>query len=262
MKLSVIVSLSLLLCAGHVWGGAVVIDSFNAFVAAGNDPKDPKGIGSPGVIADGAPTYNDPEDALETGLNVAEVRGGRRQTTCDRELGSAKVSAEALLQSGTNYFLSFSNDLGTAGICQLDYGTAAGGGGLGDLTDGGVNDRMVLAILQIDVLSSVGPPARTAKIQVSATDTEGDTATLEQDIPALAPPPYNMVYLFSNFNLVGSFDWNSVDGLSLLLTGADSTDLAIDQIYTDTLVPEPATMAMLGFAVAGLGGYVRRRRRA
>ena len=56
--------------------------------------------------------------------------------------------------------------------------------------------------------------------------------------------------------------------LQILATraGTASEDLEIDLITVDAApggeIPEPATMCALGLAVAGLGGYIRRRRKA
>ena len=38
--------------------------------------------------------------------------------------------------------------------------------------------------------------------------------------------------------------------------------IVVEQVVAPAVIPEPATMGALGLAVAGLGGYVRRRRRS
>jgi hypothetical protein len=46
------------------------------------------------------------------------------------------------------------------------------------------------------------------------------------------------------------------------LTGTDGTTFTVGAAPPSDIIPEPATMCALGLAVAGLGGYVRKRRGA
>jgi hypothetical protein len=57
------------------------------------------------------------------------------------------------------------------------------------------------------------------------------------------------------------FDTNNTDGTFNMISGMGATDVLVSGAQFQP-VPEPMTMLALGSACAGLGGYIRRRRRA
>jgi hypothetical protein len=180
----------------------------------------------------------------------ATILGGQRKATVDYTVGISDVRARLVDAippfGGSNNAISLSSDSGTTGDWTLEWGSGgAGGTDLGDLTQGGTLDRIIVKVLFNDLV-----------IPIDLTLDDGtNSATVTKFTTG---GPGNLEYLFSDF--VG-VDATSANSLVLMGTGVQDVDLTIDLISAD-IIPEPATMALLGMAVVGLGGYIRKRRHA
>ena len=59
-----------------------------------------------------------------------------------------------------------------------------------------------------------------------------------------------------------NYDFNSGPSDNVTESTTDTVTGTITYTYTATAVPEPLTLAAVGMGIAGLGGYIRRRRAA
>lgn len=195
--------------------------------------------------------YPDLDWSLETGL--VDVLGGSRYVQLDLIEPSPSTDADnysnaQIVISGG--YLDFSNPSGFKTKLSLVYDNNGNGLGNIDFTDGGDSDAVLIKLLSSDL---------GGEFTVIATDVNGTTSQLKQ-APVVNPgdPPVIMAFRFVDFD-VPTFDWTAVKAIEYQFDALTSGDYQIDLLGTGT-IPEPMTMSAVFASLAGLGGYLRRRR--
>ncbi|MCX7567498.1 VPLPA-CTERM sorting domain-containing protein [Sulfitobacter sp. F26169L] len=193
--------------------------------------------------------------ATETNISTlatATVLGGSRtmSVSTSPNNGTNPIAGSTLESTGAAGFpapsvLKFANDTFQRGLATVVYGLAAGGVALGDLTDGGLNDKFFFEVVSGDLPGTV------------YTATVEDTLANSHTVTELLVPGFSPFQAFSDF--VG-VDLSSVASLTFTLdsNGVEAFDGAIGSV---SAVPVPAAGLLLLGGLGGLAAVGRRRRR-
>lgn len=249
------------------------------------------GVAQAGVVID---TFTEPDDGVQSGRvevngvgDVAhselpgggdpaftEVIGGYRQVDLiQTEQGSGGGSAS--FQFSPTF--SYANEPGSASVGvitwdgeggmvafnadgSIDNMSSTAGAGLGgiDLTEGGNADgtggastQFLIDLVSIDL---------TVSVLVQIIDMNGDISLTDKGMLTVGT---NAKFL-STFDNVGAgagqVDLTNVNSIRLIIEGPSDTDAIIDFVGTG-VVPEPASMALMGLGSLLVGCGVARRRR-
>ncbi len=193
---------------------------------------------------------SDPISMDQTGLSTLHVIGGARYRDLDQTAGSGTFASSAVITVGSQTVLSWGNDENVESILTVEYGHTA------DLNVNLSADNAFYFIAKTD--------ATTHHMDIDMTVKVGGVEYSSSPTLTIATADtYTSVSIpFSSF--AGVMDWSDVDMIRLTLSTDDpNTDGSID-LFTTTNpgdeIPEPFTMGLLGMGLAGLGGYIRRRR--
>ena len=181
---------------------------------------------------------------LKTGLSG--VTGGRRQitlTVTTHPGGFVDATTGVIVSAPPDRFV-LAQDPGVDGLAILEYGSYAGAAFTGLDRDLSLDLALTFDLISADLTGG------TAKAEI---DTSTGTLTRTEAINVASGP---VQFLFSNFT--GTGDLSQVNGLRYTFDGPADWDIQISKLSSDDVIPEPATMSLLGL---GLLALVRRRKR-
>ena len=235
-----VVVVCVLLAPGTVFANPILIDHYASTNPAGGRTFIVAGTGS------------DPQS--DTGL--FDVPGGKRDTTFTVTSGLATSTANIITTPVHELAANWAS--GSLGNIKVEYGAYAVIGGAGpDLNlnlsiEYGITFEVVAADLNggtmnIDLLidndgSSGGPTTRTS-----------GPVTINIGSGFYQVP-------FSSFSGLTTVELGDVDGIRYTVAGSiDSFDITIDSMQSTGVIPEPASLSLLGLGVLAL---LRRRRKS
>jgi hypothetical protein len=186
---------------------------------------------------------------------TTSIIGGEREASVLRVTGGDP--ATLAFNSSSSGTMSIANGTGGTSMSTVVW-DGVGSAGLGgeDLTVSGAQDAFDLRVIANDFA---------ADVTVTVLDTFGNIAALTQASTGGIPGPASIPFLFEYANFVllfgASIDFTSIDAVGLDVdANLNATDIELDFFgTTTTVVPEPATLAILGLGLAGIG-FARRRR--
>ncbi len=209
------------------------------------------------------PNIIDSQTFLETGLG--DVLGGSRQTTFlshprTYNYGSGPFTTNGSVSGqvwdgsydGREGFLFLSSSYGGRAAFSLLYD--ANGAGLdADFSDGSA----ILVTFSPDHLGFDLPAVMT----MTLSDGTNTASVVKEWTNNYRPGGFiDVEFSFGQFQQQSpTLDFANIQSIQLDYLADSANDLSVDMIWTDSQVPEPATMAVLG--LGGLAGVIRRRRR-
>jgi hypothetical protein len=145
--------------------------------------------------------------------------------------------------------LSVSNNTGVSSTTYVLWDNGGGGFGGQDLTDGNSSDALLISITAIDQGNT------TLTFDIIGT---GVLGTASMTLNNLGVGVHK--FLFTGFTNYSSNIFTNVDAIRLTIGSTAGSDLSLDLVETNSfVVPEPATLTLLGAGLLGIGTLRKKR---
>jgi hypothetical protein len=230
------------LLMGNAWA-TVIFDHFENKLAGGD------------VLLEALTVTSASGDKSTAQSGLSNVLGGDRDTLVHWVSGNvgAAVTAKGTILTPpppTQHKLSFSNDDSVKSTLTLSYGTYSAGGTQMD-ADATPDLGLVFDIATTDLAGSVS---------VLMSTHNGASTFSTSFLPIVAGGTGMFIIYWADFTTTPTVaDLDDIDGLKFIFDSTvDSWDYSIDALRTTDVIPEPATMSLLGL---GLLAIARRRRK-